>query len=83
MNFDQLHITAFALEASGAAARALSTPCTLTLQLPTAAQACSPGDRPLGSVVKIEIDGKPVTKDTPVLASPMPAARPALLTLTF
>ena len=83
MNLDQLQITAFALEASGAAAQAMSTPCTLTLQLPTAAQACSPGDRPLGSVIKIEIDGKPVTKDTPVLATPLTPARPALLTLTF
>ena len=83
MNIDSLPITAFALEASGAAAQAMSTPCTLTLQLPTAAQACSPGERPLGSVVKIEIDGKPVTQQEAPSRAPVTMQRPALLTLTF
>jgi hypothetical protein len=83
MNFDSMHINAFALESCGAAAQALSTPCTLTLHLPVAAQACSPGERPLGSVVKIEIDGKPVTHDETPVRPPMPILRPALLTLTF
>lgn len=77
-----MQIKAFALEAAGSAAQALSTPCTLTLHLPVAAQACSPGERPLGSVIKLEVDGKPLTKDT-LPQAPAPIARPALLTLTF
>ena len=77
-----MQIKAFALEAAGSSAQALSTPCTLTLHLPTAAQASPPGERPMGSVIKLEIDGKPVTKDT-LPQAPLPIVRPALLTLTF
>jgi hypothetical protein len=82
MNLHQMQIKAFALEAAGASAQALSTPCTLTLHLPVAAQATSPGERPLGSIVKLEVDGKPVTKDT-LPQAPAAIVRPALLTLTF
>jgi hypothetical protein len=84
MNLHQMQIKAFALEAAGSSAQALSTPCTLTLHLPAAAQASPPGERPMGSIIKLEIDGKPVTKhslaQTP---APAPFVRPALLTLTF
>lgn len=82
MNLDHYQINAFALESSGAAARALCATCTLTLELPAGAQASSPGERPLGSVVRIEIDGQPVTRET-VARPPLPASRAALLTLTF
>lgn len=78
-----MQIKGFALEAAGHASRALSTPCTLTLHLPVAAQSLSPAERPMGSVVKLEVDGKPVTRDTPTQAPLQPIARPALLTVTF
>jgi hypothetical protein len=81
MHIHSLTNHAFAAAAL-AAANASPASCTLTLELPAAAQACSPGERPMGSVIKIEVDGKPVTSDTPA-AVPLPILRPALLTLTF
>lgn len=82
MDFNSLPIPAFAPDAGGATAQTIGTSCTLTLHLPTAAQACSPGERPLGSVVCIEVGGLPVTHDAPARAT-QPIHRPALLTLTF
>jgi hypothetical protein len=83
MNFHSLPIPAFDNRAAAvAAAQELGTSCTLTLQLPTAAQACSPGERPLGSVVRIEVGCQPATHDAPARAA-QPVHRPALLTLTF
>lgn len=80
-------MTAEPLQTLAFASHSLASPvfgagCTLTLELPVAAQALSPGERPLGSVVKIEVDGLPVTDDTPI-RGPLPILRPALLTLTF
>ncbi|MBC5763262.1 hypothetical protein [Ramlibacter albus] len=82
MDFNSLPIETFAFDAACVAAGPIGTSCTLTLHLPAAAQARSPGERPMGSVVKIEVDGKPVANDT-VPRAPLPIARPALLTLTF
>ena len=82
MNLDQLPIRAFALESCGAAAQALSVPITLTLQLPTAAQAISPGERPMGSVARIEVQADD-SADDGGLPLPGPVIKPVLLTLTF
>jgi hypothetical protein len=56
--------------------------CTMTLELPVGAQSLCAAERPMGSVVKIEVDGKPLSEDTPPHV-PLSILKPALLTLTF
>ena len=65
----------------GDAVGAFGKSWTLTLELPAAAQAISPGERPMGSVVRIDV--KPENTDEQFLAPVPPKKRPPLLTLTF
>lgn len=82
MSLSPAAIRAFAPDSPGAAARALWRTCTLTLELPAGAQADAPTERPLGSVITIEVSGTTASHDAPA-RRPLPTHRPALLTLTF